>query len=175
MTSAGGPMNVEARIVTRAARTPHFPTKSHSRDERRRARSARGVQQRIDTQIRLRRRTPPSGTTSSASRTKGASRSGSEQTATVAMPISRQVRMIRRAISPRFAIRILLIESGGHRADRESLVLTCGRRRTSLRLHFGGHAAESAMPSTVRVSRGSMMPSSKMRALVKVASDSLSI
>src|ERR1039458_9299080 len=47
---------------------------------------------------------PPSATASSASRTKGASRSGSENTATVAMPISRAVRWMRRAISPRWAI-----------------------------------------------------------------------
>src|SRR3569832_1150864 len=45
-------------------------------------------------------------TDSSASFTYLASRSASEYTATVLMPISRQARWIRRAISPRFAIRI---------------------------------------------------------------------
>src|SRR3569833_2697137 len=45
-------------------------------------------------------------TDSSASFTYLASRSASEYTATVLIPISRQARWIRRAISPRFAIRI---------------------------------------------------------------------
>src|SRR6185295_15609039 len=52
---------------------------------------------------------PPRGTASSASTTKGSFRSGSEKTATVAIPISRQVRKTRRAISPRFATRTLRI------------------------------------------------------------------
>jgi hypothetical protein len=38
----------------------------------------------------------------------GASRSASEYTATVAMPIFLAVRMTRQAISPRFAIRIFV-------------------------------------------------------------------
>src|SRR5687767_12948245 len=49
-------------------------------------------------------------TASSANRTKGASASASEYTATVAMPIRRHVRMTRSAISPRFAIRTLSME-----------------------------------------------------------------
>src|SRR5262245_56779549 len=52
---------------------------------------------------------PPIGTARSASRTKGASQAASEYTATVETPISRQVRWMRRAISPRFAIRSLRI------------------------------------------------------------------
>src|SRR5690242_20246413 len=51
----------------------------------------------------------PMRTASSANRTNGASTSASEYTATVAMPISRHVRMTRSAISPRFAIRTLSI------------------------------------------------------------------
>ena len=51
----------------------------------------------------------PMCTASSASRTNGASRSGSAQMATVVMPIARHVRWIRRAISPRFAINTLRI------------------------------------------------------------------
>lgn len=47
-------------------------------------------------------------TASSAKRTCRLSASAVEKTATVLMPISRQVRMIRRAISPRLAMSILL-------------------------------------------------------------------
>src|SRR5690606_9932625 len=50
----------------------------------------------------------PISTASSASRTKGRSRSASEWTATTARPRLRQVRRIRLAISPRFAINIFL-------------------------------------------------------------------
>src|SRR5690606_6992822 len=49
-------------------------------------------------------------TASSAARTKGAVRSASECTATVAMPISLAERMMRRAISPRLAISNFLME-----------------------------------------------------------------
>lgn len=48
-------------------------------------------------------------TDSSAYLTWGAMRSASLKTATVAMPISREVRKIRRAISPRLATSSLLI------------------------------------------------------------------
>src|SRR5882757_3181090 len=48
---------------------------------------------------------PPSAKASSASRTNGASRSGSAYTATLPRPASRQARMTRTAISPRLAIR----------------------------------------------------------------------
>src|SRR5207247_11042677 len=47
-------------------------------------------------------------TSSSANLTWSDSASASEWTATVAIPSSRQAHMIRRAISPRFAIRIFL-------------------------------------------------------------------
>src|SRR5690606_28009481 len=47
---------------------------------------------------------PPIAYPSSASRTCCASASADENTATVAIPIRRQVRMTRQAISPRFAI-----------------------------------------------------------------------
>src|SRR5262245_21502042 len=52
---------------------------------------------------------PPSATASSASRANGDLRSGSEKTATVEMPSSRQVRNTRRAISPRLATRTFRI------------------------------------------------------------------
>ena len=50
----------------------------------------------------------PMHTASSARSTWRASRSASEYTATVAMPIFRAVRITRHAISPRLAIRILV-------------------------------------------------------------------
>src|SRR5688572_5745053 len=50
----------------------------------------------------------PMHTSSSAKRTWSDSRSASEYTATVCIPSSRQARMTRRAISPRFAIRTFL-------------------------------------------------------------------
>src|SRR5437762_11762877 len=61
-------------------------------------------------------------TASSAARTKGASRSGSAYTATVAIPIARQVRMTRAAISARLAIRIFAIRSMAlHPEDAEGV------------------------------------------------------
>src|SRR5216110_3568273 len=53
----------------------------------------------------------PMHTSSSAKRTWSDSRSASEYTSTVWMPSSRQARMIRSAISPRLAIRILSKDS----------------------------------------------------------------
>ena len=50
----------------------------------------------------------PIHTASSAKRTCKLSRSAVEKTATVLMPISLQVRMMRNAISPRFAMSIFL-------------------------------------------------------------------
>src|SRR5262250_1288288 len=58
-------------------------------------------------------------TVSSASRTFIASASASECTATVLMPISRQARWMRRAISPRFAIRIFSNMPGARLLDQE--------------------------------------------------------
>ncbi len=55
----------------------------------------------LDSRSRARRQA------SSASSTCGAPRSASEKTATVRIPSSRQARRTRRAISPRFAMRIL--------------------------------------------------------------------
>ena len=61
--------------------------------------------------IRLGGAAAPSRTATSASRTNGRSASTSECTATVRIPISRAVRMIRRAISPRLATsKVLNIE-----------------------------------------------------------------
>ena len=92
---------------------------------------------------------PPMATARSASRTNGASASASEYTATVPMPSRRQVRKTRRAISPRLATRTRSARL--HPEDAEALGALrprgCGPR-------------DSAMPSTVRVSRGSMIPSS---------------
>src|SRR5512139_4336434 len=66
----------------------------------------------------------PMHTDSSASLTYLASRSASEYTATVLMPISRQARWMRRAISPRFAIRIF----SNILCSRGKIALTaCGR------------------------------------------------
>ena len=50
----------------------------------------------------------PIATASSASRVCSAPRSASEYTATLGMPMARQVRATRTAISPLFAIRIFL-------------------------------------------------------------------
>ncbi len=65
---------------------------------------------------------PGRRTASSASRTKGAPASGSENTATVAMSMARAVRNIRGAISPRLAISSLLMDGIAR--------LTSGRRRS---------------------------------------------
>ena len=86
-------------------------------------------------------------TARSASRTNSASASASEYTATVPMPRRRQVRKMRRAISPRLATKTRSIYI--RKTPKPSAPLT-----SSL------CTALSAMPSTVRVSRGSMMPSS---------------
>src|SRR5882762_8905523 len=55
----------------------------------------------------------PIRTASSANRTNGASASASEYSATVAIPIARQVRFTRSAISPRFATSTLQIDRMG--------------------------------------------------------------
>ena len=65
----------------------------------------------------------------------------------VAMPRSRQVRITRRAISPRLATRTDL--DHGRKTPKRSVPRTGALC-----------AADRAMPSTVRVSRGSMIPSS---------------
>src|SRR5579862_3339738 len=62
---------------------------------------------------------------SSAMRTWRAPRSASEYTATVAIPISRQARITRTAISPRFAMRTFLNTAYDHTQDVS--ILTPGR------------------------------------------------
>ena len=73
--------------------------------------------------------------------------SASEWTATVSMPSARQVRNTRRAISARLATSSRVIMAGTPRTAR--------RRRTGV-----VSMTDRQMPSTVRVSRGSMTPSS---------------
>src|SRR5947208_8487747 len=77
----------------------------------------------------------PMQTSSSANRTCSDSRSASEYTATVCTPSSRQARITRSAISPRFAIRIFLNiprRSGGHFLIQ---ILPLGIARTSYTLN----------------------------------------
>src|SRR5687768_14296833 len=62
-------------------------------------------------------------TSSSAKRTCSDSRSASEYTATVWIPSSRQARITRSAISPRFAIRTFLNIQGRYRRGRSLLLL----------------------------------------------------
>src|SRR3954466_3673584 len=64
---------------------------------------------------------PGRRTALSASRTCGDPASASEKTATVASPRRRQVAKTRRAISPRFATRTLVIMAASHPEDAEGL------------------------------------------------------
>ncbi len=93
---------------------------------------------------------PGSRTATSASRTNGSPASGSECTATVPMPCSRHVAKTRRAISPRLAT--------------SSRVITCSHilktPKRSVPLIGAFSMTDRQMPSTVRVSRGSITPSS---------------
>ena len=74
------------------------------------------VQDGLEVEVGVGRAAPPSGTASSARATNGASRSGPENTATVAMPMDRAVRRTRAAISPRLATSSLAITSGTPRS-----------------------------------------------------------
>jgi len=65
------------------------------------------VQDAVDAQVALGGGAGPIRAASSAMRTCSEVRSASEYTATLAIPISRRVRITRTAISPRLAIRIL--------------------------------------------------------------------
>ena len=79
------------------------------------------------------------------------------------MSIARAVRMIRDAISPRLAIRSLLMLTGVLTDVVVGVVTGAYIRKTPKprRPSTGPEcAADSAMPSTDRVSRGSMTPSS---------------
>src|SRR5262245_50243489 len=80
-------------------------------------------------------------TASSASSTCLSSRSAVEWTATVLMPSSRQVRRMRSAISPRFAIRILLNMAGpgSGRLDDEQWLVEL-HRLAVLGQHLRDHA-----------------------------------
>ena len=97
---------------------------------------------------------PGSRTASSASVTNGSPASGSENTATVAMSMARAVRAMRDAISPRLATRSWVMPLISSRPYI--------RKTPKPRRPWTGPecAADSAMPSTGRVSRGSMTPSS---------------
>ena len=75
--------------------------------------------------------------------------------------------MIRRAISPRLATSTLVSER------RHGYILKTPKRREPSQTSL--IVADSAIPSTVRVSRGSMMPSSQSSPLATSASDSASI
>ena len=96
---------------------------------------------------------PGSRTATSASRTNGSPASASECTATVPMPRSRQVRNTRRAISPRLATssRLIVVMSRPH-------ILKTPKRSVPWIGAFS--ITDRQMPRTVRVSRGSITPSS---------------
>ncbi len=96
-------------------------------------------------------------TDSSAARTWGEAQSASENTATVRMPRRAHVRITRRAISPRFATR-----TDENTRDRCRYI-----RNTPNGVDGIGalRAADSPRPSTIRVSTGSMIPSSQRRAV----------
>ena len=78
--------------------------KAVARMNRLRARGACRSDDPAGVEIRLGRSVPPIATNSSHAATCGLSRSASEQTAIVAIPMRRAVRAIRTAISPRLAI-----------------------------------------------------------------------
>ncbi len=93
-------------------------------------------------------------TAASASRTNGRPASTSEWTAIVRTPSRCAVRMIRRAISPRLAMR------------REWIMRHIRNTPNCARSGIGAFSvADSARPSTSRVWAGSMMPSSHSRAV----------
>ena len=99
---------------------------------------------------------PGSATDSSASATNGARASASENTATVAMSRARAERITREAISPRlamssFLMRVICVMPPAY------IRKTPKPRRPSITWEW---AADRPMASTVRVSRGSMTPSS---------------
>src|SRR5258706_13890294 len=90
----------------------------------------------------------PMHSASSAKRTCRASRSASEYTATVAIPIARAVRMMRQAISPRLAIRIFLNIGAFDRLERDVAVLAPGIFEMLVAQH--GQAAANALARFVR-------------------------
>ena len=120
----------------------------------------RRVEDRVGPQVALGGRPAPIRTASSAACTWGASQSASEATAIVRMPSRRQVRMTRRAISPRLATRT----DANTPPDPRRYI-----RNTPNGVSGIGalRAADRPRPSTVRVSAGSMMPSSHRRAVEK--------
>src|SRR5688572_29971703 len=83
---------------------------------------------------------PPRSTASSAMRTCIASRSGSENTAMDVTPRSRHARMMRQAISPRFAIRRRFNDTFNLRF-RDPPRLPFPEETREPVLAFGGHAA----------------------------------
>ena len=93
----------------------------------------------------------------SASATNAMAASASECTATVAMPRSRHVRNTRRAISPRLATssRVITVSS------LTAAPLYIRKTPKFMAPSIGSLSmTDRQMPSTVRVSRGSMTPSS---------------
>ena len=110
----------------------------------------RGIHQQVRPQVRSAAR-PGSATAASASATQAPPASGSECTATGATPSSRQVRITRRAISPRLATSSRPIASASITGTPRSPGCPATVREWMLDRHS---------PSTVRVSRGSITPSS---------------
>ncbi len=134
-----------------------------------------GVEQRVDTEVGVGEGVaPPSRIASSQTRTWSASASTSEKTATVAIPIDRQVRATRTAISPRLAISTLPRQLRWSRHSPAALTSGTPRSR-SLPATGAPWTADSARPSTSRVSRGSMTPSSQPCPVENSAFDSASI
>ena len=125
---------------------------------------------------RTRRRSiPPSATASSASATNGAAASGSEWTATVAMPIRRQVGEDAAGDLAAVGDQHLRDRPGCRRVARSATYIRKTPKRPRALDLVAQWTAESAMPSTVRVSRGSIIPSSQSSPEETKASDSRSI
>src|SRR5271170_3882842 len=89
---------------------------------------------------------PGNRTASSAAATKGASWSGSEYTATVAMSMARAVRITRTAISPRLATRSLCILISPSHAEDAETVPAADRRGVG-----GGEGHPEYVPGSARV------------------------
>jgi hypothetical protein len=105
-------------------------------------------------------------TATSAAVTCGDDASASEYTATDRMPSRRRVRITRTAISPRLAtstvsntVRALLGDGGGGHGAHIRKTPKAGSARGAFA------AADRDRPSTVRVSSGSITPSSHSRAV----------
>src|SRR6185369_9669536 len=98
---------------------------------------------------------PPSGQDSVASRTCSASASASEYTATVSMPSRSQVRMMRRAISARLAIKRRLIFNP---STSVRLLRDAHRLGQDLQHHFVRAAADRCEPPVTEHARDLVLP-----------------